>query len=129
MGLVRARRRKTRIECGDWSATGLQTGLTINANTGVISGTPTATGTASVTVTMTDAARPTATRTYSLTINAAPRITTASLPNGPTGPCIQRDRVGRERHDAVQLGGKRAARGLGDQREHRRHLGHTDRDR
>jgi type II secretory pathway component PulJ len=68
-----------------WSAAGLQAGLTINASTGVISGTPTATGTSSVTVTMTDAAGATATSTYSLTIHAAPSITTASLPNGEQG--------------------------------------------
>ncbi|MDP9332286.1 MAG: putative Ig domain-containing protein, partial [Actinomycetota bacterium] len=68
-----------------WSATGLQAGLSINAGTGVISGTPTATGTSSVVVTMTDAAGATATRTYSLTIHLAPNITTASLPNGQQG--------------------------------------------
>ena len=68
-----------------WSATGLQAGLNINAGSGVISGTPTASGTSSVTVTMTDAAGATATRIYSLTINVAPSITTGSLPNGEQG--------------------------------------------
>ncbi len=65
-----------------WSDNGtLPNGLTINSSTGVISGTPTATGTSSVTITMTDAAGATASRTYSLTINVAPTITPGSLPN------------------------------------------------
>lgn len=66
-----------------WSATNLPTGLAINSNTGVISGTPTATGTKTVAVTLNDANGDTpATANLSLTINAAPSITTASLPAG-----------------------------------------------
>ncbi len=65
-----------------WSATGLPTGLSINPNTGVISGTPGVTGTFSITAKATDVAGATATRTYSMTINQAPSITTPSLPNG-----------------------------------------------
>jgi hypothetical protein len=68
-----------------WSATGLPAGLGINAGTGVISGTPTAAGTTTgIIVTATDTTGATATRAYSVTINAAPSIMTNSLPNGTT---------------------------------------------
>lgn len=66
-----------------WSATGLPAGLTMSG-AGVITGTPTAAGPATVVVTATDATGATATRSYSFTINAAPTITTNSLPNGQT---------------------------------------------
>lgn len=52
-----------------WSATGLPAGLTIMAATGVISGTPTKAGTASVKVTLTDKAGDKVTKTYSLKIS------------------------------------------------------------
>ena len=68
-----------------WSATGLPAGLTINATTGVISGTPTATGTSSASVTVKDSGNPqlTASGSFSITIGSTPVITTASpLPNG-----------------------------------------------
>ena len=66
-----------------WSATGLPTTLTMNASTGVISGTPTATGSLSISVTLTDALGDTpATKSYTLVVAAAPSITTASLPQG-----------------------------------------------
>ena len=71
-----------------WSATGLPANLTINSSTGAISGTPTAAGTSSVTVTVTDATSPThlsASSTLSLTIGPAFSITTASLPAGSAG--------------------------------------------
>jgi len=54
-----------------WSATGLPSGLTINPGTGVISGTPTAAGTISFTVMVTDANLSTATQALSITIAAA----------------------------------------------------------
>jgi hypothetical protein len=67
-----------------WSATGFASGMSINASTGVISGTPTVAGTVSVVVTLNDAlGDDPATKSYSLTINAGLVITTASpLPGG-----------------------------------------------
>ncbi|HAM45120.1 MAG TPA: hypothetical protein DCM67_08905, partial [Propionibacteriaceae bacterium] len=68
-----------------WSATGLPTGLSVNAATGVISGTPTATGTASVQLTVTDKNGKTDTATISLTIGGAASVTTTSLADGLVG--------------------------------------------
>ncbi len=67
-----------------WQATGLPAGLSINGR-GVITGTPSVSGTFSVTVTVTDATGSTANRTFSLVINPAPAITTASLPDAEQG--------------------------------------------
>ncbi len=53
-----------------WVATGLPTGLSINATSGLISGTPTATGTFSVTVTAEDATAATGSTTFPWTIGA-----------------------------------------------------------
>jgi hypothetical protein len=66
----------------------LPAGLTLNAATGVISGTPTATGTSNFTVKVTDSTAPTpgtATAALSITINAPLAITTTSLPGGSIG--------------------------------------------
>ena len=68
-----------------WSiATGLPAGLALNATTGVISGTPTGSGTSSFTVQVTDAALQTATRALSITVAAAPAlaVSTATLVGG-----------------------------------------------
>jgi len=72
-----------------WTATGLPAGLTINASTGQITGTPTAavpTGSA-VTVTATDAAFPTESISYNTTIRTGNplAIGPASLPSGNIG--------------------------------------------
>jgi hypothetical protein len=59
-----------------WAAPGLPMGLTLNASTGQISGTPTAATTGNLPVTVTDSASPSAMATASLplTINPAPII-------------------------------------------------------
>ena len=75
-----------------WSATGLPAGMSIDPVSGDISGTPTAAGAPSVTVTLNDAAGDAAaTKSYTLTINAAPTISTASpLPGGDQGTAYSR---------------------------------------
>jgi len=55
-----------------WSATGLPTGLSINSSFGLISGTPTAAGTFSVTVTSTDTTGASGSASFSWTINSQP---------------------------------------------------------
>ena len=69
-----------------WAATGLPTGLTLNTATGDITGTPSASGSFSVSVTATDSCSPTpqttAATVYTLQINAQLAITTNSLANG-----------------------------------------------
>ncbi len=70
-----------------WSLTvgSLPTGLTLTPSSGVISGTPIITGTFSFSITVTDGVTNTATKPFSIIINAAPVITTVSLPNGDVG--------------------------------------------
>ena len=71
-----------------WSAAGLPLGLTLNATTGVLSGTPASAtgGPFIVTVTATDSASATSVKTYSLSINPAVAVSgPASLPAGTVG--------------------------------------------
>jgi hypothetical protein len=60
-------------------------GLTLNSNTGFISGTPTTAGSNTFTVQVTDADSSVATRQFSVSIDPRPLITTTSLQNGALG--------------------------------------------
>ena len=64
-----------------WSATGLTAGLALDPNTGILNGTPTATGASTISITLTDAARGTASKQLTLTIGT-PGIAPAALPGG-----------------------------------------------
>jgi hypothetical protein len=63
-----------------WNASGLPGGMSIDPSTGIVSGTPTASGSFPVTVTVTDTASPAMTtfKNYTLTINPALSITTTA---------------------------------------------------
>ena len=65
-----------------WSATGLPPGLTLNPGTGVLSGTPTQSGSFTPTVTLTDYSEQTTTAQFTLVVYSPLTITTIGLPNG-----------------------------------------------
>ena len=74
-----------------WSMSGAPFGITINASTGAVSGTPaTGAGSASgrsysITITVTDSNGATATSSQSMTVYTPPTCTNTSLPNGTKG--------------------------------------------
>jgi hypothetical protein len=67
------------------TAGALPTGLSIDTNTGVISGTPSAANTFNFTVTATDANGASGARAYSIVINPAPSVVATTLPVGTAG--------------------------------------------
>jgi len=67
------------------SAGSLPAGLAINAATGAIAGTPTAGGSFSFTIKVTDGLGGTSAKAYKVTIISAPTVTTTSLPNAELG--------------------------------------------
>jgi len=67
------------------SSGNLPSGLSLNASSGAITGTPSASGTSSFTARVTDNVGATATKALSIVIVPAVSITTASLPNGSVG--------------------------------------------
>jgi len=70
-----------------WSVTGaLPTGITLNPSTGVLSGTPTQTGSFPITITATDVNNCTGSRAYTLVIGCQTiTVNPATLPNGTVG--------------------------------------------
>jgi uncharacterized protein with beta-barrel porin domain len=75
-----------------YTATGLPAGLTINASTGAITGTPTTSGSFTPTVTAKDAHSATGTATYTLTIAALPPVASsvsATVPANSTSNAVQ----------------------------------------
>ena len=67
------------------SAGSLPTGLSLDAGTGAITGTPTAAGTATFTLRVSDAASQAATRSESVFVADLPVITSSALPGGEVG--------------------------------------------
>lgn len=63
----------------------LPAGLTLGSSTGALSGTPTAAGTSSFTITATDSNGATASRAYPFTVNPALALNPATLPSGTAG--------------------------------------------
>ncbi len=67
------------------SAGSLPAGLSLNAATGAITGTPTTAATSNFTITATDGSGATGSRAYSVTMNAGVAVNPATLPNGTVG--------------------------------------------
>ena len=81
----------------------LPTGLVLNGVTGVISGTPSASGTSNFTVQVTDANGAVSSQALSITIYTAVSVTTTALSDGTVSAFLQPDVVGIRWQDAVWL--------------------------
>ena len=70
-----------------WSVTGgsLPAGLTLNASTGAVTGTPTANGTSAFTLVATDSVGGVATQSESVVVTPAPTVTSTALSGGEVG--------------------------------------------
>ena len=99
-----------------WAVTSgsLPAGLTLDPNSGAITGTPTAAASSSVTVTATDSSTPnqgSVSKTFTLTVKAAKlQITTASLPSGTVNQPYSARRVRDWRHSCPMSGRRPSCR-------------------
>jgi type VI secretion system secreted protein VgrG len=71
-----------------YTATGLPAGLTINGTTGVISGTPTTTGSSTVTITASNGTTPNDTQTVVITVQPAATQSPTPTPSAPATPPV-----------------------------------------
>ncbi|GAA4622625.1 hypothetical protein GCM10023196_015580 [Actinoallomurus vinaceus] len=84
-----------------YSASGLPAGLSINSSTGLISGTPTTTGTSNVTVTAKDATGAGGSTSFTWTVNSAGGCSTTNIAQGKTATASSTESVAFPAQNAV----------------------------
>ena len=111
------------------SAGTLPAGLTLNAATGAITGTPTTAATSSFTITATDGNGATGSRAYTFTVNAAVTVNPATLPAGTVGAAYSQtvSAAGGNGSYTYQRVGRCTAGGPVAERKHRRDQRNADR--